>query len=133
MALFAPGWVAEEAPAGAPWQHTAEQLWAALGAACRPPRPLAASLPFASSFDPGAGAGMYLEVRHFMRQHHGILPFLGISGPTQQSEDPVCACVLWAYRAHSCGRPPLLVLLCPCLHAWYCQASKSLAGGRGGA
>ena len=63
MALFAPGWVAEAAPAGAPWQRRAERLWAALGDACGPPRPLAASLPFASSFDQGAGAGMYLEAR----------------------------------------------------------------------
>ena len=62
MALFAPGWVAEAAPAGASWQRTAERLWAVLGAACGPPRSLASSLPFASSFDQGAGAGMCLEV-----------------------------------------------------------------------
>lgn len=62
-ALFAPGWVAEAAPAPAAWPAAAERLWGALADARDAPRPLAASLPFATSFDQGAGARMYLQAR----------------------------------------------------------------------
>ena len=47
---------------GCAWPATAERLWSALGEAWGPPRPLAASLPFATSFDQGAGERLYLEV-----------------------------------------------------------------------
>jgi hypothetical protein len=62
-ALFAPGWVAEAARALGAWPAAAERLWSALGDARGAPRPLAASLPFATSFDQGAGARMYLQAR----------------------------------------------------------------------
>lgn len=59
-ALFAPAWVYENHPVEEfGWRQ--EQFWAKIGAAWQPSRPVHCGLPFATSFDLGAGRGVSLD------------------------------------------------------------------------
>ncbi|KAK9845515.1 hypothetical protein WJX81_008418 [Elliptochloris bilobata] len=95
-ALFAPGWVAEAEDAGPNWPDTAERLWGALGGAWGPPRPLAASLPFATSFDQGAGSRMYLEGRCVSAR-----PWFNLARQQPQPLHQRCAAVRISLGAHN--------------------------------
>lgn len=61
VALFAPGWVYEEGDR-ATWLDRQQEFWGRLESSWSPPRATAVSLPFASSFDQGAGLATYQQV-----------------------------------------------------------------------
>ena len=60
-ALFAPGWVWEQAARGNYAQQD-QQFWDSIEVACGAPQPALVHLPFVCTFNTGAGQRMYSEV-----------------------------------------------------------------------